>query len=308
MRSRTLIALLAASALALTACGGDDGAEPGADDSAPVTSTDPMASEPTEGEAMEFEAGTTMATLSEAGSIKIGTKFDQPGFGLKGLSGGPEGFDVEVAKIIAGAMGIEEDGIEWIETPSKVREEVIEQGKVDMVVATYTMNEMRAERIAFAGPYYLAGQQLMVAADDEEITGPDSLMEMTDKKVCSVTGSTPSEQIREYLADDSQLVLFDVYDKCADALRTGQVQAVTTDNVILLGFVSESDGDFKLVGEQFTDEPYGIGIEKGDTEFCEFINETLMENEDAYNEAWASTAGAVEGASPAELPTPDACA
>ena len=292
MRSKTLIALLAASALALTACGGDDGAEPGAEDTAPVT----------------FEAGTTMAELSDAGSIKIGTKFDQPGFGLKGLSGGPEGFDVEVAKIIAGAMGIEEDGIEWVETPSKVREEVIEQGKVDMVVATYTMNEKRAERISFAGPYYLAGQQLMVATDDDEITGPESLTDMADKKVCSVTGSTPAEQIKEYLADESQLVLFDVYDKCADALRTGQVQAVTTDNVILLGFVSESDGEFKLVGEQFTEEPYGIGIEKGDTAFCEFINETLMENEDAYNEAWSSTAGAVEGASPAELPTPDACA
>jgi len=292
MRSKTLIALLAASALALTACGGDDGAEPGAEDTDPVT----------------FEAGTTMAELSDAGSIKIGTKFDQPGFGLKGLSGGPEGFDVEVAKIIAGAMGIEEDGIEWVETPSKVREEVIEQGKVDMVVATYTMNEKRAERISFAGPYYLAGQQLMVATDDDEITGPESLTDMADKKVCSVTGSTPAEQIKEYLADESQLVLFDVYDKCADALRTGQVQAVTTDNVILLGFVSESDGEFKLVGEQFTDEPYGIGIEKGDTAFCEFINETLMENEDAYNEAWSSTAGAVEGASPAELPTPDACA
>ena len=317
MRSRTLIALLAASALALTACGGDDGAEPGTDDTN-MTSTDPMTSEPMESEPMEsepaedepmtFEAGTTMADLSDAGTIKIGTKFDQPGFGLKGLSGGPEGFDVEVAKIIAGAMGIEEDKIEWVETPSKVREEVIEQGKVDMVVATYTMNEKRAERIAFAGPYYLAGQQLMVASDDEDITGPEVLKDMADKKVCSVTGSTPAEQIKEYLANDGQLVLFDVYDKCADALRTGQVQAVTTDNVILLGFVSESDGAFKLVGDQFTEEPYGIGIEKGDTQFCEFINETLMENEDAYNEAWSSTAGAVEGASPAKLPTADTCA
>ncbi len=307
MRTKSLIALLAASALALTACGGDDGAEPGTDDTAPVTSTDPMES-PDEGSGdMTFEAGTTMAELSDAGTIQIGTKFDQPGFGLKGLSGGPEGFDVEVAKIIAGAMGITEDNIEWVETPSKVREEVIEQGKVDMVVATYTMNEKRAERIAFAGPYYMAGQQLMVAADDDTITGPESLMENPNAKVCSVTGSTPSEQIKEYLANDSQLVLFDVYDKCADALRTGQVQVVTTDNVILLGFVSESDGEFKLVGEQFTEEPYGIGIEKGDTAFCEFINETLQENEDAYNEAWSSTAGAVEGASPAELPEPEPC-
>lgn len=299
MRRTSLIALLAAGALTLAACGGDSDGD--GDTTTPEDTT--VASM----ETTQFEAGTTMAELSEAGTMKIGTKFDQPGFGLKGLSGDPEGFDVEVAKIIAGAMGIPEDGIEWVETPSKVREEVIEQGKVDMVVATYTINDKRAERITFAGPYYMAGQQIMVSADDDTITGPDSLKDNPDAKVCSVTGSTPSEQIKEYLADESQLVLFDVYDKCADALRTSQVQAVTTDNVILLGFVSDSDGEFKLVGEQFTEEPYGIGIEKGDVEFCEFINQTLQDNKDAYDEAWASTAGSVEGAEPAQLPEPDPC-
>ena len=305
MRTKSLLALLAASALALTACGGDD--TPSTDSNTPMASTEASASTDAGGEDMNFEAGTTMAELSEAGKITIGTKFDQPGFGLKGLSGAPEGFDVEVAKIIAGALGISEDNILFEETPSKVREEVIEQGKVDMVVATYTINDKRKERITFAGPYYVAGQQLMVAADDSEITGPDSLKDMADKKVCSVTGSTPAEQIKEYLADPGQLVLFDVYNKCADALRTGQVQAVTTDNVILLGFVSEAPEDFKLVGEQFTEEPYGIGIEKGDVAFCEFINETLKNNEDAYNEAWSSTAGSVEGASAPKLPAADAC-
>ena len=301
MRAKTLIALLAASTLALAGCGGDSGTEP--------TTTTPDMSEPVvSADAGEFEAGTTMATLSEAGTMKVGTKFDQPGFGLKGLSGSPEGFGVEVAKIIAGAMGISEDKIEWVETPSKVREEVIEQGKVDMVVATYTINEKRAERISFAGPYYVAGQQLMVAADDDKITGPESLKDNPDSKVCSVVGSTPAENIKEYLASDSQLVLFDVYDKCADALRTGQVQVVTTDNVILLGYVSESDGKFKLTGDLFTEEPYGIGIPKGDTAFCEFINTTLKDNEDAYNKAWESTAGSVEGASPAKLPEATPCA
>ncbi|MDO5736238.1 MAG: glutamate ABC transporter substrate-binding protein [Propionibacteriaceae bacterium] len=299
MRAKTLIALLAAGTLALAGCGGDATPDPTTVDTGDsATSVGPTT----------FEAGTTMAELSKAGKIKIGTKFDQPGFGLKGLSGDPEGFDVEVAKIIAGALGIEGDNIEWVETPSKVREEVIEQGKVDMVVATYTINEKRAERIAFAGPYYIAGQQLMVAADDDKITGPESLKDNPDSKVCSVVGSTPAENIKEYLASDSQLVLFDVYDKCADALRTGQVQVVTTDNVILLGFVSESDGKFKLTGDLFTEEPYGIGIPKGDTTFCEFINQTLADNEDAYNEAWSSTAGSVEGAADAKLPEPAPCA
>ena len=288
-RSKAAVAAVSLSFL-LAACGGDGGGDVEVEESP------------------EFESGTTMAEIAERGTVTVGTKFDQPGFGLLGLEDTPEGFDVEIAKIIAAEMGIAPEDIEWVETPSAVREEVIERGEVDYVVATYTINDERKERISFAGPYYVAGQQLMVMADNDTIQGPEDLADNPDAKVCSVTGSTPSEQIREYLANPNQLVLFDVYDKCADALRTGQVDVVTTDNVILLGFVSESDGEFKLVGEQFTDEPYGIGIEKGDTEFCEFINQALQDNEDAYNEAWESTAGQVEGVEAPTLPEPDPCA
>ncbi len=291
MSRRTLPALLIAAAVTLTACGGGD--SPGSDV--------PVADKPS------FAAGSTMAKLADAGKLRVGTKFDQPGFGLKGLSGKPEGFDVEVATIIAGALGIKAADIEYVESPSKVREELIEQGKVDLVAATYTINDKRKERISFAGPYYVAGQQLMVASDNSTIKGPDDLKAAPDTKVCSVTGSTPAEQIQEYLASPGQLVLFDVYDKCADALRTGQVGVVTTDNVILLGFVSKSQGKFKLVGEQFTEEPYGIGVTKGDTAFCEFINETLKKNEAAYTKAWEDTAGKVEGAKTPTLPTAAAC-
>ncbi|TKJ35075.1 glutamate ABC transporter substrate-binding protein [Blastococcus sp. CCUG 61487] len=291
-RRGTLAATFTVAALVLSACGGDDNDTP----------------EPDVADAPEFEEGTTMARLAEAGTIRVGTKFDQPGFGLENLEGELEGFDVEVAKIIAGALGIAPEDIEWVEAPSAVREEVLENDDVDMVVATYTINDARKERISFAGPYYEAGQQIMVAEDDDTITGPESFTENPDATVCTVTGSTPSEQIREYLADPGQLVLFDEYSQCADALRNGQVDAVTTDNVILLGFVAESDGAFKLVGEQFTEEPYGIGITKGDVEFCEFINETLRDNEDAYEEAWAATAGQVEGTETPKLPEFDACA
>jgi glutamate transport system substrate-binding protein len=293
-RRTTLAALFAAGSLVLAACGGG-GEEEGA-------------AEPSVAETPEFEAGTTMAEIAEAGTMRIGTKFDQPGFGLENLEGEVEGFDVEVAKIIAGALGIAPDDIEWVETPSAVREEVLEGDEVDMVVATYTINDERKERISFAGPYYVAGQQIMVAADNDTITGPESFKENPDATVCSVTGSTPSENIREYLASDDQLVLFEEYSQCADALGNGQVDAVTTDNVILLGFVSESDGAFKLVGEQFTEEPYGIGVQKGDVAFCEFINETLQANEEAYVEAWESTAGQVEGTETPTLPEPDECA
>jgi glutamate transport system substrate-binding protein len=292
-RRTALVATLSVVALTAAACGGD---------------SEETAAEPSVAETPEFEAGTTMAEIAEAGTIRVGTKFDQPGFGLENLEGEVEGFDVEVAKIIAGAMGIAPEDIEWVETPSAVREEVIEGDEVDMVVATYTINDERKERVSFAGPYYEAGQQIMVAADNDTITGPESFTENPDATVCTVTGSTPSENIRPFLANDGQLVLFDEYSQCADALGNGQVDAVTTDNVILLGFVSESDGAYKLVGEQFTEEPYGIGISKGDVAFCEFINETLADNEEAYVEAWESTAGEVEGTETPELPEPAPCA
>jgi glutamate transport system substrate-binding protein len=194
-----------------------------------------------------------------------------------------------------------------VETPSKVREEVIEQGKVDFVVATYTINDTRKQRISFAGPYYEAGQDIMVKKDNSAITGPESL-KAANAKVCSVTGSTPSENIKKHI-DPANLVLFDVYSKCADALKNDQVQAVTTDNVILLGLVDASQGAFKLVGKPFTQEPYGIGIKKGDTKFCEFIHETLTEasSNGGYEKAWKDTAGKVAPDTPT-LPSLDTCA
>ncbi len=288
--TRTKTILVGGALMLATACGSDSGG-----------------SEPKVADAPKFESGTTMAKLADAGKVTVGTKFDQPGFGLLGLDDKPVGFDVEIAKIIAGAMGIKPDSITWKESPSAIREQVIEDGDVNFVVATYTINDERKQRVTFAGPYYQAGQQLMVKTDNSTINGPEDLKSNPDAKVCSVTGSTPSEQIKPYLADPKQLVLFDVYDKCADALRTGQVDVVTTDNVILLGFVSKAKDTFKLVGKQFTEEPYGIGIKKGDVAFCEFINKTLKDNEAAYTKAWEDTAGKVEGSETPKLPAADSC-
>ena len=277
MRITRVAALAAAATLALglTACGGDD------------------AEEGTGAGSKSFAAGSTMERLNKAQAIKIGTKFDQPGFGQKGLSGKPEGFDVEVAKIIVKELGIPEDKIEWIEAPSKVREDVIANGTVDLVAATYTINDKRKERIAFAGPYYEAGQNIMVKKDDAAITGPDSFKDGT-KKVCSVTGSTPFEEIKKYVKDvATQLVPFDTYDKCRDALKNGQVDAVTTDNVILLGYIAKDEASFKLAGENFTKEPYGLGVKKEDKDFRTFINDTLEKAyaDGSWKKAWDDTAG-----------------
>ena len=240
-----------------------------------------------------------MARLAEAGTMTVGTKFDQPLFGLVGPDGTPVGFDVEIAKIIAGELGIAPDKIEWTETVSANRETFIEEERVDIVVATYTINDDRKQVIDFAGPYYLAGQSLMVRADDDSIK---SEADLSGKIVCSAEGSTPAKNIEENFPD-AELRTFSQYTDCLDPLRNGQVDVLTTDNVILAGYVAESPDDFKLAGEQFTEEPYGIGLKKDDTDFRNFINDTL---EAAYEDgrwdaAWEATAGEV-----LDTPTPPA--
>ena len=274
MFTKTKVAALGAAAvLALAACSsGDDG---GAED------VDPG----------EFPEGSTMAALADAGSITIGTKFDQPLFGLLAPSGEPEGFDVEIGKIIASELGIDEGDIEWVETVSANREPFIQDGTVDMVVATYTINDDRKELISFAGPYYNAGQALMTLSETTDISGPDDL---AGKNVCSVTGSTPAQNIADNYPD-AELSLFDAYTDCLEPLRNGQVDVVTTDNVILAGYVADSDGEFQVVGEPFTEEPYGIGVEREDTEFRMWINDVLEEifEDGRWLEAWNETAGTV---------------
>ena len=286
MRTRWsgVLGVVLALTLALAACGGYD---EGGDGGGAVN------------EGASFAEGTTMARLQQAGAVKVGTKFDQPLFGLKNLEGKPEGFDVEIAKLIAGEMGIAADKVEFIESVSANREPFIQQGKVDFVVATYTINDKRKEVVDFAGPYYVAGQDIMVAKGNPEgIAGPDDL---SGKKVCSVTGSTPAENIRTNYPK-AELTEFDVYSKCAEALKNGQVQAVTTDNVILLGLIDQDPEAFELVGKPFTEEPYGIGLKKGDTEFRNFINDTLEKiyHDGRWKAAWEATAGKVA----TETPTP----
>lgn len=248
-------------------------------------------------EEVEFEAGTTMAKLNEAGKITIGTKFDQPLFGLKGPNG-PEGFDVEIGKLIAAKLGISEDKIEWKEAVSANREPFIQAGEVDIVIATYTINDDRKKIVSFAGPYYEAGQDILVLEGNPEgITGPD---DVEGKNVCTVTGSTSEENILEYGA---KVLPAAGYSECLEPLRNGNVVAVTTDNVILAGLAAQNEGEFEVVNAPFTEEPYGIGLALEDEDFREWINATLEESyeDGSWDAAWEATAGKV-----LDLPEPPA--
>lgn len=225
-----------------------------------------------------FASGTTMARLQAAGRITVGTKFDQPLFGLKNpVSGAIEGFDVQIAKIVAqgifgGSLDDAAKHITFVEAVSKVRESVIQEGKVDMVVATYTINNARKQLVDFAGPYYVAHQDIMVKSGDNSIKNVNDL---NGKKVCSVQGSTSLATLQSKAPQADLSITFDQYSKCASALQDGRVQAVSTDNVILYGLVKDNGSAFKVVGAPFTNEPYGIGLRKGDDAFRAFVNDRL---------------------------------
>jgi glutamate transport system substrate-binding protein len=262
-------AFLAVLALIGVACGDDDDAV--ADD---PTTTTTAASGTEEETPTEFPAGSTMAELKEAGTMTVGTKFDQPLFGLNNaVTGEVEGFDVEIAKLIAARIDPALE-VEFIESVSQNREPFIQDGRVDMVVATYTINDARKEIVDFAGPYYVAGQDIMVKAGNTAITG---VADLNGKKVCSVQGSTSIENVAEQAPEADLSISFQTYSQCAEALSDGRVEAVTTDNIILLGLIAASEGEFELVGQPFTEEPYGVGLAKGDDDFRSFINDVLEE-------------------------------
>ena len=269
-RMTSVIGLAAASMLILAGCAGTD---------APAADPKPVAS---------FAAGSTMEQLSKAGKITIGTKFDQPLFGLKGPDG-PVGFDVEVGKLIAASLGIKADKIQFVETVSANREPFIQSGQVDLVIATYTISDKRKQVVSFAGPYYEAGQSILVKADNKSIKSEKDLV---GKSVCSVTGSTPAAKLTEIGATP---LLTDIYSNCLEPLRSGSAVAVSTDNVILAGLAAQNEGEFKVVGKPFTKEPYGIGLKLEDTAFRTFINDVLTKSakDGSYKKAWEDTAGAV---------------
>ena len=296
-----ILALLISLTLVAGACGDDSPDVSGPLDEGDSTST-------TAGdealEAPTFDAGTTMEKLQKAGKIKVGVKFDQPGFGLKNpASGEVEGFDAEVAYLIAqgifgGTVEDVKDKVEFTEAVSKNREPFIQNGTVDIVIATYTINDARKQVVDFAGPYFVAEQDIMVKKDNTTIK---SVTDLNGKKVCSVTGSTSLKNVQAKAPQADLSVTFDTYSKCGEALTDGRVEAVTTDNTILAGLVDQSTGAFKLVGAPFSEEPYGIGLKKDDKAFRDFLNDRIeaIYESGQWESAFESTLGEIG------LETPD---
>ncbi|MFI1971326.1 ABC transporter substrate-binding protein [Streptomyces cinnamoneus] len=233
--------------------------------------------------------------------ITIGTKADQPGLGFENPGNKKRsGFDVEIARMIAADLGFDEAHIEFKTVPSEARETQIASGGVDLYVGTYTINDERKKQVGFGGPYYIAGQSLLVKADSD-IKGPDDLK---GKKVCSATGSTPLKRIKEEKYGVAEAKAQQGYQLCVQDLVNGTVDAVTTDDAILKGYAAENKGALKVVDNTFSKEPYGVGLRKDDAALREAVNKAIEAHE--KNGDWKKAYDATLGRSGSTAPTPPA--
>ncbi|MFJ8854042.1 glutamate ABC transporter substrate-binding protein [Streptomyces sp. NPDC102437] len=294
MRSRRVLAVCAGLLLAvLAAACGKEGSPPvkgPKPEQLPVYKVDT---------AFRLPASPTWTKAKKRGYLRVGAKEDQPYLGEKDPATGVySGFDIEIAKMMAASLGFDPKTIHFKTIASANRETALQNGQIDYYVGTYTINDMRKKLVGFAGPYFMAGQGLLVRTDEHDINGPQDL---AGKTVCSAAGSTPYQRIA---ADYPKaiLVAYDTYSICVDNLLTYQVDAVTTDDAILLGFAAKAPKEMKVVGKPFSQEPYGIGVPRSDNALRFALNDALEANEKNGN--WKKAFEATLGLSGVPAPTP----
>lgn len=204
--------------------------------------------------------------------IRWGVKADTKLFGLYDIpSQEIVGFDVDIAKALTDAMTDGEGTAELVEVNSKTRIPLLKNGNIDAIIATMTITPDRLKMVDFSDVYFAAGQSLLVA-EESDIQGIDSLT--ADHVVLAIKGSTSAQNIRE-AAPQVTVLEMENYSEGFIALQSGQGDVLTTDNAILLGMVALNPG-YRLAGDVFVDEPYGIAIDKGQDDFRGAVNEALV--------------------------------
>ncbi|TYL45378.1 transporter substrate-binding domain-containing protein [Nocardioides sp. BGMRC 2183] len=247
----------------------------------------------------KFDDGTRMAELAEDGSINVGVKYDQPGLGFKDAGSDiPTGFDVEIAKLLVADLCIDPedtDAVNYEETISDNREPYLESGRVDIVLASYSITDERRQIVGQTGPYMVTGQQVLVPADSDV----ESIADLKGEEVCSAAGSTSLENVNK---EGAVGVPAETYGQCAEDVVNGTVPAMSTDGSILLGLAAQYDGELKVVGEEFSEERIGVGYSKDLPEMCEWINGVLEESFE--NGDWEDAFNATLGGDDVEVPEP----
>ncbi|EJQ41316.1 hypothetical protein IEE_04560 [Bacillus cereus BAG5X1-1] len=217
--------------------------------------------------------GGVIEQIKKRGKLVVGVKNDTNLFGLKNPSTGQvEGFDIDIAKALAKKILGDEKKLELKEVTSKTRIPMLKNGDIDAIIATMTITEERKKEVDFSDVYFKAGQSLLVKKGSN-IKSIDDVKQGV--KVLAVKGSTSTNNIRQK-SPEATVLEFENYSEAFTALKAGKGDVLTTDNAILYG-MAKQDSNYEVVGKKFTDEPYGIAVQKGADDLTKEINSLLKD-------------------------------
>ncbi|SCX19917.1 polar amino acid transport system substrate-binding protein [Mycolicibacterium fluoranthenivorans] len=214
--------------------------------------------------------GSTMAAIAARGRLIAGVDQNQYLFGFRNpATGALEGFDVDIARQIAGAIFGDPNRVEFRVVEAGQREAVLQSGEVDVVVRTFSINCARKQKVAFSTVYFNADQRILVRKD----SGIDSAAGLAGKRACAVSGTTSLAKL--YGLDPRPAVIgAPTWTDCLVMLQQGQVDAIGTDGVVLAGLAAQ-DPNVEVVGASLGVEPYGVGIKKENEDLVRFVNGML---------------------------------
>ncbi|UDM32325.1 transporter substrate-binding domain-containing protein [Lentilactobacillus laojiaonis] len=227
-------------------------------------------------------------------TITWGVKADTRLFGLMDVKDNQiKGFEIDLAKALTKKMVGNKGQAKFIQVTSQTRIPLLANGNIDAVIATMTMTPQRKRQVAFTNPYFSAGQSLLVKSDSKIKNIQD--LNYSGAVVLGVVGTNSVQNVKKYASKAKVLQLSD-YSQAFTALKSGQGQALTTDNGILYGMVSQNPG-YSVVGGNFTNDAYGIAVSKQQQPMKRAINQALKELKQSgeYNRILHKWFGSIPG-------------
>jgi glutamate transport system substrate-binding protein len=212
------------------------------------------------------------ASLAGRDTLVVGVSQDRPGLGLRGPDGTFRGFDIDVARYIARRLGAAH--VTFKAVNSAQREGLLGRGDVDMIVASYSITPERKTKVTFAGPYYVAHQDILVRGSEQGVRG---VRDLRGRSLCKVAGSVSWQRVTVERKIAARLTPAASYGDCLDDLVGGKVDAISTDDLILAGFAAEKGHAVRFVNAPFSEEGYGVGLRPGDLDGCEDVNKAITQ-------------------------------
>ncbi|TMR11973.1 transporter substrate-binding domain-containing protein [Nonomuraea turkmeniaca] len=217
-------------------------------------------------------------SIMDKDDIVIAVRSDLPSVGFRKPDDTFEGFDVDVARYVADKLG---KHFTLLPVLAADREKALLNRQADLVVATYTISQERKAKVLFAGPYHVSYQDILTRRG-EPIR---NVRDLKGRSICEVKGSNAAQRVVEERKVAARLVPFDDYNACLAALKGREVDAVTTNDVILAGLAKQDPSGLQLNNAQFNEQRSGIGMRKGDVPACEAVNRAIT---DMYQDGTAA--------------------